>query len=111
LLLFDVMPRYPHSAARLAGFELAAPTEADAIASLERVFGRERGRSIWSDACRSAGVQEGQVLYGRAMERVAEALAVLGGAAAAVARSLTIRMRNHAQLAARTPAEGTRTWP
>jgi hypothetical protein len=83
------------------GYNLAAPTEADAIAALERVFGRERGRVLWTSACRQAGLDVGKASTGSALERALKALAAQGGAAATVARSITIRMRTHTQLVAR----------
>ena len=91
-------------AGAIPGYNLAAPTEADTLAALERVFGRERGRVLWSDACRQAGLDVGQASTGSALERALRALAAPGGAAATVARSITIRMRTHTQLAARSAA-------
>ena len=85
----------------LPGYNLAAPTEADAIGALERVFGVERGRTLWSDACAMAGLGVGKASTGAALERAVQSLASQGGAAATVARSMSIRMRTYAQLAAR----------
>lgn len=86
----------------LPGYDLAAPTEADVLAALERVFGTERGRTIWADACGGAGLRVGQASTGSALERAVQTLAAQGGAAATVARSITIRMRTYAQLMARS---------
>ena len=91
-------------AGTVPGYNLAAPTEADALAALERVFGRERGRSLWTDACRQAGLDIGRASTGPALQRALEALAAPGGAAATVARSMTIRIRTHTQRAARSAA-------
>ena len=101
------MPSSPPSSTRLPGYALAAPTEDDAVAALERVFGPERGRARWSDACRIVGLYAGQVRAGAPLERATQSLAMQGGAAAAVARSITIRMRTHTQLAARSAAAST----
>lgn len=89
-------------AVAVPGYNLAAPTEADAIAALERVFGRDRGRALWSDACRQAGLDVGQASTGPALERALQSLAAAGGAAATVARSITIRMRTYTLLVARS---------
>jgi len=98
----------PHSTApRIAGYELGAPTEADALASLHRVFGSERGQSVWSDACDLAGIPAGAVKTTSDLERVARSLASQGGAAATVSRSITIRLRTYDQLAARAAAART----
>lgn len=96
------MPPTSSVPAKLAGYDLAAPTESDAQAALERVFGAERGRSLWSDACRQAGLGVGRASSGDSLERAIRALAEQGGAAATVARSITIRMRTFTQLVARS---------
>ena len=95
------------SSGRLPGYDLAVPTEADALGALERVFGAERGRALWSDACAMAGIGIGKASTGAALERALQSLAAQGGAAATVARSMTIRMRTYAQLAARRAAAPT----
>lgn len=98
----------PHSTQpRVPGYELGAPTEADALASLHRVFGSERGQLVWSDACHLAGLVPGAVNTTTDLERVARSLASHGGAAATVARSITIRLRTYTQLAARAAAART----
>lgn len=102
------MPIAVPSSSRIPGYDLDAPTEDTAVAALTRVFGAERGRSLWSDVCRSARLEPGSVNSAKALERAVQALSDEGGAAATVARSLSIRMRTHAQLAARraTPTAG-----
>lgn len=98
----------PHSTQpRVPGYALGAPTEADALASLHRVFGSERGQSVWSDACDLAGIAPGAVNTTTDLERVARSLASQGGAAATIARSITIRLRTYNQLAARAAAAKT----
>jgi hypothetical protein len=94
----------PHAAGIPAYNDFRAPTEADARAALQRVFGAERGAERWSAACRAAGVAEGRVNGADALTRAVQALATLGGPAAAVARSIEIRMRTHTRLAARSLA-------
>lgn len=98
------MPAVTSSSPRLPGYDLAPPTEASSLASLERVFGSERGREAWATACSSAGLVMGFVHSLDALERATASLAAQGGAAATVARSITIRMRTHAQLLARSSA-------
>lgn len=88
----------------LPGYALAQPREADALAALQRVFGADRGRALWADACGLAGVREGEALTPALLERTLESLASQGGAAATVARSIGIRMRTWNQLAARSAA-------
>lgn len=81
-----------------------APTEADARAALQRVFGAERGAERWADACREAGFAVGRVDGADRLRQAAAALAAQGGPCAAVARSLEIRMRTHARLASKSLA-------
>jgi hypothetical protein len=92
----------PSDAKRIPGYNLAAPTESDALASLQRVFGPDRGLKAWSDACALAGVMPGQVNSSALLERAIGTLARTGGAAATVASSMTIRMRTHKELQARS---------
>ena len=94
----------PSSTKKLAGYNLAEPTEFDAIAALERVFGAARGRTAWSDACGMAGVAPGTAHPGPSLARVIQALAGQGGAAATIARSIEIRARTYTQIAARQTA-------
>jgi hypothetical protein len=91
----------------IPNYNLSAPTEADVLAALERVFGRERGRSIWTEACGMAGLAVGQASTGAALELTLQALAGIGGAAATVSRSIVIRMRTYTQLVARSAATAT----
>lgn len=79
-----------------------APTEADARAALQRVFGPERGAERWAEACRDAGLPVGYVDGAEPLTRAVQALAALGGPSAAVARSIEIRMRTHTRLAAKS---------
>ena len=99
------------STKKLAGYNLAAPTESDAVAALERVFGAARGRTAWSDACGMAGVTQGTAHSGPLLARVIQALAAQGGAAATIARSIEIRARTYTQIAARqsAPSPGARS--
>jgi hypothetical protein len=87
---------------RLPGYELREPTEDDACASLQRVFGAERGAERWARACREAGLVPGQVRTSPMLERAVKALSAQDGAAAMIARSVEIRMRTYARLAATT---------
>lgn len=89
--------RPPH----LPGYDLAPPSERDARAMLERVFGAGRGESLWADACRDARVQAGRVDTLPTLQRVSRSLAGAGGAAATVARSIDIRIRTYTRLATR----------
>lgn len=88
---------------RIPGYDFAAPTESDAVASLTRVFGAERASGFWQRACVSARVRPGVVTF-EEMGRVAEALAAENAACAAVGRSLQIRLRTHTRLAAKRAA-------
>lgn len=90
----------PATSSRIPGYGLDAPTEDAAIAALQRVFGAERATSLWSDACRQAGLLPGRVAGTESLVRASEALGSQGGAVATVARSITIRLRTHARLAA-----------
>jgi hypothetical protein len=79
-----------------------APTEADARAALHRVFGAERGAERWAQACGACGVPVGRAEGVDRLRRAISTLAEQGGAAAAVARSIEIRLRTHARLAAKS---------
>jgi hypothetical protein len=92
------------SPARLPGYDLREPTEADARASLQRVFGPARGEERWSEACRTAGLSPGGVHTRVQLIQAVQALAAQGGASASVARSVEIRMRTYVRLAANAAA-------
>lgn len=94
----------PASPARLPGYELREPEEADARASLQRVFGPARGEERWSQACRDAGLTAGGVHTRVQLAQAVQALAAQGGPSAAVARSVEIRLRTYARLAANAAA-------
>lgn len=80
------------------------PTEGDALAALQRVFGADRGAVRWTDACRAAGLAAGRVTSAEQLDRALRRLAAEGGAAATVARSFEIRLRTYHRLAARAAA-------
>jgi len=90
----------PSTRTVIPGYSLRPPGEADARAALQRVFGEERGGERWSQACRAAGLTPGRVEDGEPFERVVEALSAQGGSTAVVARSMEIRLRTYARLAA-----------
>ncbi|HEX2208798.1 MAG TPA: hypothetical protein VHG93_14055 [Longimicrobium sp.] len=98
----------PASPARLPGYDLREPEEADARASLQRVFGPARGEERWSQACRDAGLAVGGVRTRVQLIQAVQALAAQGGPSAAVARSVEIRLRTWARLSgnAAAPAGG-----
>lgn len=101
------MSTSPTDPTRIPVYNFTVPTEADAVAALQRVWGPERGQRLWSDACRAAGVRAGRVSDTAQLERATTALAAEGGATATVARSIEIRLRTHARLAARSSAAKT----
>ena len=92
------------STTRIPAYDYGAPTEAEVVASLARVFGAERGGAAWASACRRAGSSAGSVATTQQLERCARALAEEGGAYATVARSVDIRMRTYHRLAAMAAA-------
>jgi hypothetical protein len=94
----------PQPPARLAGYDLAPPTESDVEAMLRRVFGPDRAVAIWADARRAAGFAVRPVHTADELQQVASALAAAGGAATTVARSIEIRLRTYSRLAARSTA-------
>lgn len=94
------MPSPPGGTSRLPGYALQEPSEADARAALERVFGPERAADPWSRACREAGLLPGHVTTPAQLGRAVAALAGQGGTVAVVARSMEIRMRTFARLSA-----------
>lgn len=85
----------------IPGYNLSEPTEQDALAALQRVFGAARAEEHWKAACVEALLQPGRVRSGAELGRVAAALAQVGGPAAMVARSIEIRMRTFSRLAER----------
>lgn len=92
----------PSARAMVPGYRLSPPTEADANAALQRVFGAERAAERWALACRTTGIVAGRVSTANQLASVVEALARQGGSTAVVARSLEIRLRTYARLSART---------
>ena len=94
--------------ARVAAYDFAPPTEADAIAALQRVFGPARGMDAWTEACRAAGVAVGKLGSVVELQRAADGLARQPGAAATVARAITLRLRTYNRLAERAAAIGGR---
>ncbi len=85
----------------IPGYNLTEPTEDDARAALQRVFGAAMAETLWKAACVEALLLPGRVGPGVPLGRVADALAAQGGAAAMVARSIEIRMRTYYRLAER----------
>jgi hypothetical protein len=85
---------------RLPGYDLREPTEDDARMSLQRVFGADRGAERWARACGEAGLFPGQVRTAIMLDRAVKALSAQGGPASMVARSVEIRLRTYARLAA-----------
>jgi hypothetical protein len=95
----------PPSVPGIPGYnDYRAPTEDDARAALNRVFGPERGAEHWSQACRAAGLSTGRVQGAEPLARAIQALAAQGGPSKAVARSIEIRMRTYTRLAAKSLA-------
>ena len=95
----------PPPAPGIPGYDgFRAPTEADARAALQRVFGPERGAERWTQACREAGLSVGRVTGAEPLAHAVRALAAQGGPSIAVARSIEIRMRTHTRLAAKSLA-------
>ena len=92
--------------ARIPAYDYAAPSEADALAALQRVFGPARGVEVWTRACVDAGLAAGAVTGSADVSRATDSLARQGGAAATVARAITIRMRTFDRLAARAAGTG-----
>ena len=91
---------------RVPGYDLAAPTEADVVAALQRVWGAERAPRMWSQACRDADIPVGRVDTLDRLETVSRALAAQGGAAATLARSIEIRIRTYVRLQRRATGGG-----
>ncbi len=85
----------------IAEYNLVEPSEQDARAALQRVFGAADGESRWLQACAESGLRSGLVRPGDELERAASALGLQGGATAAVARSILIRMRTFYRIASR----------
>jgi len=96
----------PPGTARLPGYDLREPSEDDARASLQRVFGPDRGAELWARACREAGLLPGQVRTTAQLDRAVKALSSQGGSASVVARSMEIRLRTFARLAATAERQG-----
>lgn len=83
-------------------YNLKEPTEHDALASLQRVFGPQQAQTRWAQACVEALRTPGMVRPGADLARVSDALATQGGPAATVARAIEIRMRTYYRLLERT---------
>ena len=61
---------------------------------------------MWAQACRDAGLSPGKVGTTALLDRAVKALAAQGGAAGVVARSVEIRLRTFARLAATAGRQG-----
>ena len=96
----------PPGPPRLAGYDLREPTADDVAAALRRVFGTTRGTERWTQACRDAGLVPGEVSSTLLLNQVVKVLSAQGGACAMVARSVEIRQRTYARLAATAGRQG-----
>ncbi len=83
-------------------YKLNEPSEHDAVAALQRVFGPQQANVRWAQACGEALRQPGAVRPGAELAKVTAALAAQGGATTSVARSIEIRMRTYYRLMERT---------
>lgn len=95
----------PASPARIPGYDLEPLTEADVRAMLARVFGSERASALWTDARRAAAVGSRDAGTPEELRRVAAALGEMGGAMSTIARTIDIRLRTYARLAARSTTQ------
>ena len=83
----------------IPGYQLAAPSEQDALTFLARALGADQAASLWMRACREGGGRAGSLSLDE-LERVVQALAREEGAAGVVGSSLSIRVRSYRLLAA-----------
>lgn len=86
----------PHT---VPGYQLAPPTEQDALTFLARAVGADRAAGLWMRTCREAGARAGALSLDE-LERVVQALAAEEGPAGVVGSSLAIRLRSYRLLAA-----------
>ncbi|WP_411280910.1 hypothetical protein [Gemmatimonas sp.] len=86
----------------MSTFHLAQPSERDACAALQRVFGAVSAQEKWTHACRDARLVPGHVQTTAQLGRVAAELARQGGATASVARSIEIRLHTFSRYIANT---------
>ncbi len=90
------MSTHPSATATvIPGYNLEEPTERDALAALQRVFGAAKAETHWAAACADAALRHGRVKPGAELAKAADALKTQGGAAAVVARSIEIRMHTY----------------
>lgn len=82
----------------IPGYNLVEPSEQDARAALQRVFGAANADVRWAQACAHVNVRPGRVSPGDELRAVAAALGLQGGAAATLARSIEIRIRTFYRL-------------
>ncbi len=92
-----MMNSAPPPANTIPGYNLVEPCERDARAALQRVFGAKADER-WTQACHAADLRPGFVKPGEQLRAVAAALALQGGAAATLARSIEIRIRTFYRL-------------
>ncbi|WP_309672571.1 hypothetical protein [Gemmatimonas sp.] len=85
----------PSPANTIPGYNLVEPSERDACAAMQRVFGAIKADERWAQACAQVNLRPGFVQPGEELRDVAAALALQGGAAATVARSIEIRIRTY----------------
>lgn len=94
----------PSTPPRLPAYVLSCPTEADAVASLARVFGPDRAAAEWAAACGACALEPGEAIPVEPLRRVAAALGRQGGALPALGRAIEIRLQTYGRLAARQDA-------
>ncbi|QJR36535.1 hypothetical protein [Gemmatimonas groenlandica] len=98
----------PPPANTIPGYNLVEPSERDARATVQRVFGAANGDARWTQACELVNARPGSVAPGDELRAVAAALGLQGGAAATLGRSIEIRILTYYQLpltASSTPSE------
>jgi hypothetical protein len=99
----------PNAAPVIPRYELAPPTEGDAMSMLARALGVERAAEAWLAACRAAGVRTGRgELAPEQVLAAAEALAKGGDrVAGVVGTSLAVRAKTYLLLRKTRPQGGS----
>lgn len=90
-----------------SGYRLAAPSRDDAMAFLARALGADKAASVWTTACRAAGVSPATRDMGvDALIRVADWLGGQPGVVGVIGQSLLVRLRTYRLLSRNKDAHG-----
>ena len=87
----------PAGAAPVPGYNLAAPTEQDALLALARLVGPDKAKATWAAACAAAGVPRLGMSVAQ-LQLAAQQLAQQPGIVSVTGNSLMVRLISYQKL-------------